>query len=208
MRDIARTWSRRYDCMNENTTMRWPNLWKTAMLPACQYSNNSPSLRPGQKVQNHRFQQQRTTTTFFAIMLSYGHLQTQVPVHLGRLWTRTRKHNHNRKPIRSVIHKPKSTRLSITGRSHRTTMQAIAEHRPTPHYLRCQKWHRNRHDSASLRNTTPITACSPHHRQVIQRPIHHITRISQPVLSAVRAFPMPRTELLLPRGQCYLHHLV
>jgi hypothetical protein len=194
--------------MSENTTMRWPNLSRTAKLPACQYSNNSLSLRPGQKVLNHRFQQQRTTTTFSAIMLSYGHLQTRVPVHLGRLRTRTRKHHRNRKPIRSVIRKPRLTRLSITDRSHRTIMQAIAGHRPTPHYLRYQKWHPNRHDSASLQNTTPITACSPHHRQVIRRPIHHIIRTSQPVLLVVRAFPMPRTELLLLRDRCYLHRLV
>jgi hypothetical protein len=194
--------------MSANTTMRWPNLSKTVELPAYQYSNNSPSLRPRQKVLNHQFQQQRTTTTFFAIMLSYGPLQTQVPVHLGHLWTRTRKHHRNRKPIRSVIRKPRLTRLSITDRSHRTIMQVIAEHRPTPHYLRYQKWHPNRHDSASLRNTTPTTACNPRRRQATQHPIHHITRISQPVLLAVRAFPMPRTELLLPRDRCYLHHLV
>jgi hypothetical protein len=96
---------------------------------------------------------------------------------------------------------------STTDRSHRTTTQAIAESHPTPHCLRYQKWPRNRHDSASLRNTTPITACIPRHQQVIQHPTLHITPISHPVLSVVRAFPMPQTELLLLRDRCYLHHL-
>jgi len=87
-------------------------------------------------------------------------------------------------------------------------MQAIAEHHQTPHYPRCQKWHRNRHDSVFLRNTTPITACNPHHQQAIQHRTHHIIRISQQVLSVVRVFPMPQTELLLPPGRCYLHRPV
>ena len=191
--------------MSANTTMRWPNLRKTVKL--CKPSNQRTSLRPGLKVLNLQFQQQRTTTISSAITLNYGHLQTQVPARLDHLWTRTRKHqrNRNRKPTRSVTHKQRLMRSSITDRSHRTTTQAIAEHPPTPRYLRCQKWHPNRHDSASLRNTTPVTACNPHHRQVIQHPIRHITRISQLVLSVVRAFPMPQTELLLPRDRCYLH---
>jgi hypothetical protein len=192
--------------MSANTTMRWPKLRKTVKL--CKPSNQRMLLRPGQKVLNHQFQQQRTTTISSAITLNYGHLQTQVPAHLDRLWTRTRKHQRNRKPTRSVTHKQRLMRSSITDRSHRTTTQAIAEHPPTPRYLPCQKWHPNRHDSASLRNTTPITACNPHHRQVIQHPTHHITRISQRVQLAVRAFPMPQTELLLPQDRCYLHHPV
>jgi hypothetical protein len=90
----------------------------------------------------------------------------------------------------------------------RMTTQAIAERHPTPHYLHYQKWHRNRHDSASLRNTTPITACIPRHQQVIQHRIRHITLTSHPVPSVVHVFRMPQTELLLLRDRCYLHHLV
>lgn len=193
--------------MSANTMMRWPNPRKTVNLPACLYNNrnNSPSLRPGQKVPTRQFQQRHMTTTYSAITPSYGHLPMQVPVHLDHP---TRTHHHSRKPIRSVTRKPRLTQSSITDRSHRTNMQVIAEHRPTPHCLRCQKWHRNRHASASLRNTTQIMACNPHLQQVIQHHIRRITRISQPVLLAVHAFPMPRTELLLPRDLCCLHRLV
>lgn len=186
--------------MSTTTTLRWPKLRMRVTVPACKHSL---LLRPGQRVPNH---QPRTTTTSFVIMRNYGHLQMRVPARLDRLSNQQRK--HHRKPIRSVTRRPRLMRLSTMGRSRRTTTQPIAEHRPTPRYLRCQKWHRNRHDSASLQSTMPTMVCSPRHLQVIQRLIHRTMHTKPPVLLVVRASPMHPTGLLPPPGRCCLRLLV